>query len=572
MEPTNSSRPQLQAAAPSAPAKTAETVDSSVMPFSSLPPLPPPTAATIPTLLDSEGTTHNVQYLVAGGDSTNTGGDANFIHDECNIVNENNVAHDSSSSSPGMIGGSSCLHNQSLSNGSEIMINHDIDVSDNVDVTKLDDPWEYTGANPPPPQSQSNTTNYGDRDNCKQREECTDDVSENDYDTDAAKNTEASKHDDMNELNINARGSFSPGSRRSHSTGDIVNDDVETGGETGGDNNIPVSSSTFLTSWSPLFNLQKKRYRKNSAESEGSNNVTNFGIGSGATSIMHKSLRPFRLSSTPLEEDDGILLDDAKNRSNKNQNFGTTTIRSSPSTVICHRRYAVGEYVLISNHNIVVGNLNGGSNSASTLIHNANSNNLVNQHGFPEWDVGIYKTSEQRRGPYLYVLAKVVSVHFGEDAQYYTVRREDTMDLQRADAQYMEPMIHQIGIDAAKIAAKKKWFILGDEECFDGMGSYGGDTRGTGGKSDDAWNRLRPCVDSMNVFGRRCRKRLGEVYRKVKGQTDSCLNGKQPYGISCQFTGVNLLVVCGIWYLVIDQVRLAFLPSSMDYNCAVVST
>ena len=50
----------------------------------------------------------------------------------------------------------------------------------------------------------------------------------------------------------------------------------------------------------------------------------------------------------------------------------------------------------------------------------------------------------------------VVSVHFGEDAQYYTVRREDTMQNQRADAEWMEPITSEAGLDAAKIAARKR--------------------------------------------------------------------------------------------------------------------
>ena len=225
---------------------------------------------------------------------------------------------------------------------------------------------------------------------------------------------------------------------------------------------------------------------------------------------MHKTLRPFKLSSTPLDDEEVAMAaaDDSKHKNNQQSNFGAvgmTTVRSRPT--MCYRRYAVGEYVLISNHNIAVGG--GGGTSASTLINPTNSNNnLVNRYGFPEWDVGMYKTFEQRRGPYLFVLAKVVSVHFGEDAQYYTVRREDTMENQRADVQFMEPMLNQIGIDAAKIAAKKKWVYMEDEEGTGKLGSYGVDTRGSGGK-------IRPCMDSMTKFAKICHRRLGIIYRKV---------------------------------------------------------
>ena len=544
--PTTSLPLEVQAAASSESFTPAIATDDAAVVSCAMPSSSPP-----PPLWKSEGNGHNNINIIADGCDSSGGDDDSLIHAEnCNVNDENkNVARGSSSS----------LGIMMTSNSSSSSLNTPL-FCGNTNINDDDDDVEQVGYareinDVVLPQSQSKATTHDDR------EEVIDDDSEHDY-----YDHNAEQHDDIDDFNImDARGSVSWGrGRRSHSTGDIITKDadVELGGGGGGRDNPLVSASTFLTSWSPRLNLQKRRYRKNSTESEGSSNIVSFSIGSGATSIMQKTLRPFRTSSTPQEEEDK-MTDESKDKNNINHNFGTATIRSRPSTAICHRRYAVGEYVLISNHNITVG--------ASTLILNASSKNLVNRYGFPEWDVGMYKTSEQRRGPYLYVLAKVASVHFGEDAQYYTVRREDTQDYQRADAQYMEPMLHQIGIDAAKIAAKKKWFSLEDEEYFGGMESYGGHARGTGGKSDDPWNRLRPCLDSMNNFAGRCHKRLGEVDRKLKQQTDACLNGKRPYGISCRFTGVNLLVVCGIWYLVIDQVRLAYLPSSMDYSCAVVS-
>jgi hypothetical protein len=561
--PTTTSLPlEVQAAASFESSTSAIAADdaagvSCVIPSSSSSSSPSPPSSPPPPLWKSEGNGQNNEYIIADGCDSSGGDDDSLIHAENNNVNGENkdVARGSSSSLGIMMmessSSSSSLNTPLFCGNTNINIDDDDDDVEQVGYTREMNDVVL-------PQSQSKATTNDDR------EEVIDDDSEHDY-----YDHNAEQHDDIDNFNImDARGSVSWGrGRRSHSTGDIITKDADVelgggGGGGGGRDNPLVSASTFLTSWSPRLNLQKRRYRKNSTESEGSSNIVSFSIGSGATSIMQKTLRPFRTSSTPQEEEDK-MADESKNKNNVNHNFGTATIRSRPSTAICHRRYAVGEYVLISNHNITVG--------ASTLILNASSKNLVNRYGFPEWDVGMYKTSEQRRGPYLYVLAKVVSVHFGEDAQYYTVRREDTLDYQRADAQYMEPMLHQIGIDAAKIAAKKKWFSLEDEEYFGGMESYGGHARGTGGKSDDPWNRLRPCLDSINNFAGRCHKRLGEVNRKLKQQTDACLNGKRPYGISCRFTGVNLLVVCGIWYLVIDQVRLAYLPSSMDYSCAVVS-
>lgn len=73
-----------------------------------------------------------------------------------------------------------------------------------------------------------------------------------------------------------------------------------------------------------------------------------------------------------------------------------------------------------------------------------------------------------------------------------------------------------------------------------------------------------------DVFGRVGRW-TGVARSKLRTQMEKFLNGNRPYGISCRFTGVNALVICGIWYLYIDQVRLVFMPPSADYPCAVVS-
>eukprot|EP00579_Thalassiosira_antarctica_P004101 CAMPEP_0201907572 /NCGR_PEP_ID=MMETSP0902-20130614/57597_1 /ASSEMBLY_ACC=CAM_ASM_000551 /TAXON_ID=420261 /ORGANISM="Thalassiosira antarctica, Strain CCMP982" /LENGTH=146 /DNA_ID=CAMNT_0048441727 /DNA_START=15 /DNA_END=452 /DNA_ORIENTATION=+ len=129
--------------------------------------------------------------------------------------------------------------------------------------------------------------------------------------------------------------------------------------------------------------------------------------------------------------------------------------------------YNVGNYVLISNHNC-----------------EENTINLVNRYGFPEWG-GRATTSEERRGPYFYLLAQVMSVHFGEDARYYTVQREDTMEDQRADAQYMEPITDPVGIEAAKLAARKR------ETCENGIS-------GSAAMGEGSLKWLRPCTDALS--------------------------------------------------------------------------
>lgn len=55
----------------------------------------------------------------------------------------------------------------------------------------------------------------------------------------------------------------------------------------------------------------------------------------------------------------------------------------------------------------------------------------VNKHGYPR---GGGTTEEERKGEFLYVLAKIVGIRYSENAPYYMVRRYDTNEEQRADS------------------------------------------------------------------------------------------------------------------------------------------
>ena len=55
----------------------------------------------------------------------------------------------------------------------------------------------------------------------------------------------------------------------------------------------------------------------------------------------------------------------------------------------------------------------------------------VNKHGYPR---GGGTTEEERKGEFLYVLAKIVGIKYSENAPYYMVRRYDTKEEQRADS------------------------------------------------------------------------------------------------------------------------------------------
>jgi hypothetical protein len=57
----------------------------------------------------------------------------------------------------------------------------------------------------------------------------------------------------------------------------------------------------------------------------------------------------------------------------------------------------------------------------------------------------------------------------------------------------------------------------------------------------------------------------------VRNQSFLCLNGMKPYDCSTRVTMVNLVVLCSIWYIFIDQMRLAFFPASYDNILAIIN-
>ena len=327
--------------------------------------------------------------------------------------------------------------------------------------------------------------------------------------------------------------------------------DVEKGG--GGDRRGEHSDTALSLSapWSLLLNRRKKRCKTNSAGGEGSIKGSHKNEQIDDCNCNTSVPKPIRSTPDSQEVDTAhksTSFSVVNSTTAENINCMSVAFRSRPRSAV-HRQFSIGDYALVLNNEMYTDGIN--------------SKNLVNRYGFPEWDTEMIISPERQQGPYVYVLAKVVSLHLGGDAQNYTVRREDTLEYQRADAQHMEPITNQTGIDAAKIAAKKKWNIVQDEVCIGGIGN-------TTSRVVGFWS-LRPRLDTTTTFVMICQRRLRRGYQKAKQQTDACLNGKRPYSIACQFSGVNILVVCSIWYVVIDPVRLAFLPSSMDYNCAVVS-
>ena len=101
-----------------------------------------------------------------------------------------------------------------------------------------------------------------------------------------------------------------------------------------------------------------------------------------------------------------------------------------------HRRYSVGDSVLVVGRIATSGAAGPPSAMGSSGYgHRASYDqqlilNPVNKYGYPP---GKGTMEEERRPPYVYVLATVKKVHFEEDARYYTVTRQDNQCDQRAD-------------------------------------------------------------------------------------------------------------------------------------------
>jgi hypothetical protein len=109
-------------------------------------------------------------------------------------------------------------------------------------------------------------------------------------------------------------------------------------------------------------------------------------------------------------------------------------------------RYNINEMVLVQLHNLNTHSglyesrfefqVPNGCNDFSTVpdiadyIKSISTSAPVNKMGYPE---GQGKTIKERKGPFMYVLCYVKSLHFWDHAIYYTVVRCDTGTSQRAD-------------------------------------------------------------------------------------------------------------------------------------------
>lgn len=293
------------------------------------------------------------------------------------------------------------------------------------------------------------------------------------------------------------------------------------------------------------------------------------------------------------------------------QPFNAATSHSA-SVGALQKRYQVWDYVLIHVSTILAGN----------HIHHHDGTYCVNRLGYPP---GHGETVSQRNGPYVYVWAKVQTLHHEENHPYYTVRRLDTRTEFRADASQMEiiyptpallrilyqqeqqqqqqqhlPQQHRTSNRSLLFFGNKKYhpssrtitttniptnvqqqqaahpsatqhLVASDPTLFPPLPT-----------SNSCWQHIchylldipfwwicvcipqlccRPCLQSVVRSSLLC-------FRK---QARQFLYGDSPYVCQVRLTMVNFVVLCSTWFLFSDQIRLAFFSESADYSLAIIN-
>jgi hypothetical protein len=249
------------------------------------------------------------------------------------------------------------------------------------------------------------------------------------------------------------------------------------------------------------------------------------------------------------------------------------------------RRYNVGDFALVVGHVAPKQHMGDEDAYGAQYIHPIQKQKLiynpVNKYGFPP---GKGTTEEELRPPYVYVLARVTKVHFEEDARYYTVIREDNQLEQRADTEFMEPILNEKARMAALEAAQTKLSPLLHH-------SYAGSNdldKSLAQRSEESkiWKYCCLCAYALDFLwlilksiSSCCVNQIAPPlscastwsYRCAKSQARLLLSGLKPYEVNLRVTYVNVMVLCSLIFIFSDTVMLAFLPPSLDLATSWIS-
>lgn len=146
------------------------------------------------------------------------------------------------------------------------------------------------------------------------------------------------------------------------------------------------------------------------------------------------------------------------------------------------------------------------------------------------------------------------------------------------------------GEDAARKAAEA--FAFGDTFLKEEMGGTSNYRSVHGNRDDGMEQKQENCFCSwmedicvflllpffwlydcfVYVAGARLYRCFASSFRVLQTQSYLFLNGMKPYSCSMRITTTNIVVLCSIWYIFIDSIRLAFIPGKFDYTLAVISS
>ncbi len=138
--------------------------------------------------------------------------------------------------------------------------------------------------------------------------------------------------------------------------------------------------------------------RRSLSVGQSSTNTSFPSVGSVSGNLSRKS-QNFRTSIA--KRSGGALARLTRHGSMEEERGDSFSTSQKKATVY---RYSIGDPVLISNHD-------------------SHHSTCVNRHGFPP---GSGSSADEQRGPYIYILATVTTVHYEENAVFYTVSRVDT--------------------------------------------------------------------------------------------------------------------------------------------------
>ena len=226
-----------------------------------------------------------------------------------------------------------------------------------------------------------------------------------------------------------------------------------------------------------------------------------------------------------------------------------------------------------TSHSVVVDNDDdddlGGLNPDRTEVLSGNGC-LLNKYGYPK---GEGKESLEKKGPYLYVLCTIKLAHYEENEVFWTVVREDNGFETRGDVSEMTPIPTQEGLKAAQNAAALSRAIASGRSIRSDDENGGGPHQTK--NKETLFSRTTNCLCVTCCLPFFCTYQcLGLVkesaaYKRFMHGVRMFLDGN--YRISFRVTSVNLIVLVSIWYLFIDDIRLAFLHPSVDDNLAFIN-